>query len=138
MVLATRYTVERGTEANAYRIRNQEAPVCPLCGLLLSGYDTRARHVIDGAGVVYWFRLRRLRCPGCGRLHLELPAFMQARKHYDAAVISDVAMGKSDDCPADASTMRRWRRENRPPSLPSFSHSSSVQCGCADKKEECP
>jgi len=23
-----------------------------------------------------WYRLRRLKCPGCGKLHLELPDFM--------------------------------------------------------------
>lgn len=34
-------------------MRSREAPFCPVCGTLLSGYDRRARHVIGASGKVY-------------------------------------------------------------------------------------
>ena len=89
MIIATRFTVEYDEARSAYKIRNVEAPLCPDCGRLLSGYDTRKRHVIDSSGAVYWFLLRRLNCPCCQKLHLELPAFMQPKKHYEAQLIRD-------------------------------------------------
>ncbi len=119
MIIATRYTTEYDEARGTYKIRNMEAPVCPDCGLLLSGYDTRARHVIDNSGEVRWFLLRRLRCNGCCKLHLELPDFMQPKKHYEAQLINDVLAGRSDFCPADDSTIRRWKRAKNPPGLPS-------------------
>ncbi len=111
MITATRYTVEYDEARSVYRIRNMEAPVCPQCGLLLSGYDTKKRHVIDSSGAVRWFLLRRLSCPGCGKLHIELPDFMQPKKHYEAQLIKDVLAGHSDSCPADDSTIRRWKKK---------------------------
>ncbi|HOW23609.1 MAG TPA: DUF6431 domain-containing protein [Sedimentibacter sp.] len=53
-----------------------------------------------------WYRLHRLKCPGCGKLHLELPDFMAPKKHYEARLIEDVMAGRSDSCPADDSTIR--------------------------------
>ena len=109
MIIAVNYTEEYDEKKDVYKIRNKEAPVCPDCGQLLSGYDTRRRHVVESSGAVRWFRLRRLKCTNCERLHLELPDFMIPKKHYDARVIEDVLSGQSDSCPADDSTIRRWR-----------------------------
>lgn len=67
--------------------------------------------------------IRRLRCPKCCKLHVELPACLVPHKHYDAEVISGVIDGvvtpndqDSEDYPCSM-TMRRWIRwffENRP------------------------
>lgn len=62
--------------------------------------------------------LRRLRCSHCGRLHLEIPDVMQPQKHYAAEVIRKVEAGELGSCPADDSTIRRWKKENHPPDLP--------------------
>ena len=78
MVTATRYMVEKLEGRDEHRILNRDAPLCPTCGALLSGYDTRARHIVSSEGRSIWFRLRRLRCPVCCRLHLEVPDFVQA------------------------------------------------------------
>lgn len=118
MVIVTCYTVEYDEAQEVYKIRNLAPPFCPDCAALLSGYDTRARHVIDSSGAVKWFKLRRLRCPGCGKLHIELPDFMQPKKHYEAKLINDTLAKRSNYCPADDSTIRRWRRENYPPGSP--------------------
>ena len=135
MVIVTRYTIGREADTKTYYIRSREAPLCPVCGTLLSGYDRRARHVIGASSKVYWFSLRRLRCPCCKRLHLEIPDFMRPKKHYEASVIDDVMAGRLDTCPADAATMRRWRRESHPPSLPSPSDVAIVSCTYIDGGE---
>ncbi|WP_420544253.1 DUF6431 domain-containing protein [Tepidanaerobacter acetatoxydans] len=36
---------------------------------------------------------------------------MAPKKHYEARVIQDVLSGKTDSCPADNSTIRRWRKK---------------------------
>lgn len=136
MITATSYRVEYDEARRVYKICNLKAPYCPACGSLLSGYDTRSRHVIDGYGAVRRFALRRLRCPGCGKLHLELPDFIRSQKHYDARVITEVVSGYFIDCPADDSTIRRWRRENRPPTLPVPSDASGVSSTYTDEKGE--
>lgn len=118
LIIAINYTVEYDEARKVYKIRNKDAPFCPDCGQLLSGYDTRARHVIDSAGQICWYRLRRLKCPGCKKLHLELPDFMAPKKHYEARLIEDVIAGRLDSCPADDSTIRRWKNGKYPPSLP--------------------
>jgi hypothetical protein len=110
MIIATRYTLERGPDGKSYAIKNEEAPLCPDCGQLLSGYDRRRRHVIDSYSRVFWFQLRRLKCKPCNKLHTELPDFMVPNKHYEARIIDDVLSGRSYFCPADDSTIRRWKK----------------------------
>lgn len=136
MIIATRYTVELDEARGAYRIRSLQTPLCPDCGLLLSGYDTRRRHVIDDTGAARWFLLRRLRCPSCGKLHLEIPDFMQARKHYEAQLIRDVLAGLSESCPADDSTIRRWKNEKSPPGSPVPEDADTVCSTYTDTEEE--
>jgi len=43
---------------------------------------------------------------------------MASKKHYEARLIEDVMAGRSDSCPADDSTIRRWKNGKYPPSLP--------------------
>lgn len=52
MVIVTRYTVEYDEAQAVYKIRNLAPPFCPDCAVLLSGYDTRARNVIDSSGTI--------------------------------------------------------------------------------------
>jgi hypothetical protein len=118
MITATNYSIEYDNDRKIYKIHNEKPPYCPVCGLLLSGYDTRRRHVIDGGGVIHWFALRRLRCPNCKKLHLEMPDFIKYKKHYDVKTITTAIESRLNDCPADDSTIRRWRQENHPPGLP--------------------
>ena len=108
MVTVTHYTVEK--VPGAYRIRARDPSLRPVYGVLLSGYDTRPRRVVDSSGAVLLFQLRRLRCPACHRLHLELPDLMRPYKHYASPVIEAVEAGATASCPADNSTMRRWRK----------------------------
>ena len=52
MIIATLYSVERAPDGQSYMIKNKEAPLCPDCGQLLSGYDSRKRHVVESSGAV--------------------------------------------------------------------------------------
>lgn len=84
--------------------------------------DSRKRIRRKEGGGVEHLLVRRLRCPKCRKLHVELPDCLVPHKHYDAEVISGVIDGivtpddlDSEDCPC-AMTMRRWIRwflENR-------------------------
>lgn len=109
VVLVTEYRLEYDARAREYKIRSTRSPLCPGCGCLLSGYDTRARKIIDSDGETYTFRLRRLRCPRCRALHLEIPDLIRPHKHYSAETIRQ-ALQDGSSCPADDSTIRRWKK----------------------------
>lgn len=136
MIIINYYTIKYDDARRAYRIKNTGISFCPDCGQPLSGYDTRKRHVIDSSGMVRWFLLRRLYCSHCEKLHLEIPDFIQPKKHYEAKVISDTLAGLSDCCPADDSTIWRWQNENNPPGLHSAFEAGAIDLLHIDTKEE--
>ena len=72
--------------------------------------DRRKRAVKDSEGQTYIFSLRRLQCPECAQIHLEMPDFIQPYKRYDKATIEAVINGHCDCCAADNSTIRRWKK----------------------------
>ena len=89
-------------------------PVCPVCGEKLRYRDSRKRIRRKEGGHVEYLEVRRLLCPHCRKLHVELPDCLVPHKHYDAEVISGVIEGivtpddlDSEDHPC-AATMRRW------------------------------
>ena len=96
-------------ETKIYTIESHQSSFCPLCGGDLSVRDSRKRGVIDGDGEKKTFRLRRLQCDLCDKLHIELPGFIQPFKHYASEVIEAVLDG-SDDCMVETSTIKRWRK----------------------------
>lgn len=57
--------------------------------------------------------LRRLVCKSCGKLHTELPDFMQPYKHYEADAIQAEIDGSQENPLADDNTLKRWRNEFR-------------------------
>ena len=111
MLIIYHYKIRFDRERDLYVVKGKTPPLCPDCGVLLSGYDSRRRRVIERDGSVSIYLLRRLKCPSCDRLHLEIPDIIAPAKHYSADVIEQVRAGDSEDCPADDSTIRRWRKE---------------------------
>lgn len=109
MIITKNYDVLE-LEDGRFKIKTKDAPYCPFCHTLASGYDTRLRHCIGNDGVSRWFVLRRLRCPSCKHIHLEIPDLMEPKKHYDAQTIQKVLSGTEDGCPAEDSTIRRWKK----------------------------
>lgn len=109
MLIVREYSIEEGPDGLRI-VQGTRRGSCPCCGGLLSGYDRRRRSLIEDDGSISIYLLRRLRCSRCGRLHLEIPDIMQPQKHYAAEVIRQVEAGELGSCPADDSTIRRWKR----------------------------
>lgn len=110
MLKIRRYRIEI-TADNIKLIHSQETPLCPVCGYLMSGYDKRRRSVIRDDGQKDIYLLRRLRCPLCKSLHLEIPDCIEPQKHYAADIIAATISGIVSYCPADNSTIRRWKKK---------------------------
>lgn len=111
MIVTYEYQIEYDSKMSGYRIRSKRAALCPRCGQILSGYDTRRRTVIGSDGKPTLFLLRRLKCPSCHRLHLEIPDIIAPHKHYSAEVMRQALHDYCSSCPADDSTIRRWKRQ---------------------------
>lgn len=109
VLIVGRYTEKE--QADGVRvIYNLDRPLCPVCGGSLSGYDRRRRVVLDDTGQPSTYLLRRLWCTRCRRLHLEMPDSIRPHKHYSAQLITETISGAVDSCPADDSTIRRWKK----------------------------
>ena len=97
-------------------------PACPCCDEPMNYRDSRKRIRRKEGGYAEHLMVRRLQCPKCRKLHVELPDCLVPHKHYDTEVISGVIEGivtaddlDSEDRPC-AMTMHRWIRwflENR-------------------------
>jgi len=117
MIIVSQYERKYNPEQNIdnqskiFFIESKESSLCPICSGSLSGYDSRLRHVIQADGSRESYRLKRLRCQGCGKLHIELPDCMQPYKHHSASVIEAELDETGTHCPADESTIRLWRRQ---------------------------
>ena len=137
MIVVHHYAAKREKSGSIF-ILNLDAPLCPSCGSLCSGYDTRVRRVICDDGSVEEYRLRRVRCGSCRSLHLELPDFILPRKRYAAAVIEAALEGRGDSCPAEASTIWRWRSKNHPPEAQCSGAGDVIKSSYSDTKEAEP
>ena len=93
MLVATHYTVSLDIGKGVYVVRNKDAPMCPECGVLMSGYDHRKRKAIGADGKPRIFLIRRLRCPVCRQIHAEIPDSLIPYKHYASEVIKTVQQG---------------------------------------------
>ena len=75
--------------------------------------DTRIRLLRNEKGTKDTYRLRRLRCNDCSKIHMELPDLMHPYKQYASSVIEAALDETRNDCPADDSTIHRWKAEYR-------------------------
>lgn len=114
VIIATEYEVEEMEPGGPFIIHNRAVPICPKCGMLLTGYDRRRRSVILSSGEKASFLLRRLLCRRCGQLHLELPDIMKPRKHYEARLITGTITGSVNHCPADSGPIEAEPEEAAP------------------------
>ena len=69
--------------------------------------------MITSEGKRKTYRIRRLKCKGCGKLHNELPSCMTPNKHYETKVIEGELDSSRKDCPADNRTINSWRKAFR-------------------------
>ena len=111
MIIIKKYFVTYDDSANVFKVDSKDSTRCPDCGYIMSGYDHRKRKMLNSSGEEMTFLIRRLYCPICKRIHAELPECMVPNKHYAADVIISAVNNNLLDCPADDSTIRRWRRK---------------------------
>jgi hypothetical protein len=111
MVMVSSFKLERNTETGVFIIISLVTSVCPLCGGFLKQRDCKHRSVKNMIGEIFHFRLRRLLCVVCERLHTEIPDIIQPYKHYDSETIQSVVDDdeKAKSCIADNSTISRWK-----------------------------
>ena len=76
-----------------FSFTSRETPVCPHCGVELVYRDTCERHYRLDGGKKVWFRIRRLKCPRCRKLHRELPDVLAPYKHYHLDIIMGMLEG---------------------------------------------
>lgn len=110
MLIVKRYREKERADGTRV-IYNLDRPRCPVCGGYLHGYDRRRRVVLDDMGRSVAYLLRRLWCAQCRHLHLEAPDSIQPQKHYAALLIAGTISGAVNSCPADDSTIRRWKKD---------------------------
>lgn len=112
MVVVTRYAIRHDRDRDVYVVRSSDiSPPCPSCGASMRSFGHRLRRSIDGAGVSRWYELQRLRCDRCRSVHLELPDFIIAGKYYDRSTIQNAVENRTNDCPAEDTTIWRWKKE---------------------------
>ena len=108
MLIIEKYSKEISTDGFMI-IKAKEICNCPLCGGNLRVRDSKKRCVINQAGDIDMYRLRRLKCKNCGKLHTEIPDCIVPYKHYAAEVVESELLELRNDCPADDSTSWRWK-----------------------------
>lgn len=69
---------------------NENESACLNFGGYLKYYDKILRIVRTKKRKTKWVTIFRLRCPGCGILHRELPNFIFSYKQYESEVIQGV------------------------------------------------
>ena len=92
-----------------FLVTGTETIACPSCRGTLKPYDRRSRNLIEADGTKKQYRLRRLRCTACSRIHTELPGTMVPFKRYSAALVELVATGKKADLPYEERTRQKIR-----------------------------
>lgn len=112
MIIISSYTILKN-QGFYFAVPYDKSP-CPFCQGCLKVRGSRRRQVIMEDGNTYVFKLRRLQCQACSKIHLEIPDLMLPYKHYSRKVVLQASMKLSNDCPADDATIYRWRQQNTP------------------------
>lgn len=112
MIITKNYSI---TSKNGfYFVCNLDTPVCPNCKIALKVRDSKNRNVKSADGSIYVFKLRRLQCEKCGKIHTELPDFIQKYKRYSKITIEGYINGEIKEIAADEKTLYRWRKTTHP------------------------
>ena len=88
---------------------NHDKPLCPICKKEMKVRDSYKRKVKDASGTPHYFRLRRLFCANCQRIHAEIPDIITAFRQYNTETIKGVISGDLDNFTGDYSTVYRWK-----------------------------
>ena len=102
MILVENYNLSKD-ENGRIAIKHPPPAKCPQCGKWMWSDGCKERRAKNSRGEAEVYRLRRLRCKRCGKVHIEIPTCIIPYKRYNAESIEN-----PDVCSADESTIRRW------------------------------
>lgn len=138
MIVLSQYSVSYDSRRELYLIRALvDLPFCPSCSRQMRAFGYRRRRVIADDGVARFYELQRLRCDACRSVQLWIPSFIQPGKYYDVRTIRAAISGSSEECPAEDSTIRRWKQQEQlQPVLRVLSEPSVVKSKRTAKEEE--
>ncbi len=85
--------------------RERQAAAAPCAGRALKVRDSVKQYIRTETGQKVWYRIRRLKCRECVKLHRELKAFMLPYKHDEAECIEGTLECRLPDCCAESSTL---------------------------------
>lgn len=108
MIIISYYKTEIGIDG-CISIKSKQQCICPDCGGNLVVRDTKRRKVKNGDGTICTYKLKRMKCKNCRKLHTQIPSCIIPYKHYAADVILSEFETLKSNCPADNATIRRWR-----------------------------
>ncbi|MGL4523734.1 MAG: DUF6431 domain-containing protein [Bacilli bacterium] len=107
MIIINNYTTKT-LENQIIVIKGIHLPLCPACEQRLKVIGTRQRVAYQAYGTREVYRIRRLRCAYCERIHHELPDFLVPYKRHVASTIEEVLVKGTTTSACDESTIRRW------------------------------
>jgi hypothetical protein len=113
MIIVPKFELKYNEKKGVYSIISLVTSKCPLCSGAVYHRDFKSRFSKRCNGEVWQFRLRRLLCGECAKLHTEIPDIIQPFKHYDSETIQCILDGNEGalECDVDCSTIRRWKRD---------------------------
>ena len=112
MVIIQNYTLEpRGD--TSFSCKSREESHCLHCRGKFKVIGSRRRVLYQQDGSCIFLVVRRLRCLGCKKISHELPDIVVPYKRHEADTIACRLAGnplqKAVCCPAESSTMNRWK-----------------------------
>lgn len=104
-LLPHKYEIHR--KNGIYIVRGTEKLPCPHCGGKLHVHGTCHRKLRE-IDCTRTFRLRVMKCKGCGKTHRELPPFFVPNKRYSLNSICEILCSEKGLHPCDTSTRCRF------------------------------
>ena len=102
----------------AMKMMEKGEVVCPICGEKMRLHGAYSRRPKDNEGVRHEGWVAQGHCVTCNKYHSVIPSFIRPYKQYEAEVIEAVLRAEEEgggkrqsDCPANESTINRWKRE---------------------------
>ena len=120
MVIISRYRIvklyKNGIEE--YKVLSYESALCPKCGSTLhTVVGSRIRKLYSIEGNKKDYRIRRLYCTSCRKIHHELPDVIVPYKSYDVSSIYNIIIGNKKEVGCDEKTainvLLWWDRINK-------------------------
>lgn len=113
MVIIKHYSLEHKQNSDFFYVRSKENSHCPYCEGCFKVIGSRKRILFMQDDTKIHLIIRRLRCQNCQRISHELPDVVVPYKRYESDAVASALVTAfpetEDDCPAEYSTISRWK-----------------------------